>query len=105
MLIAYSTIEPDLFVSIGDAVEFRYNIVPVAATEERCAHYRYEYVRVSSIDRKALIDALITAQYDYPSQLGKLALSRTSTEWQEYNAFRQACYTTVDEALVRVMMG
>jgi hypothetical protein len=101
MLTGYSTGRPDTFITVGDKIHFVYNVERQAKTEDRAALYAYEFVEVSSIDRKTLIDALITARYDYPSQLGKLALTRTSTEWQEYNAFRQACYSLVDEALAK----
>lgn len=81
---------------------FRHNITLVPATDDMPEQYEYDCVEVAELDRGVLIDALITARYSYAAQLGKLALNRTSTEWTEYNGFRQACYTLVDDALARM---
>lgn len=100
-MLGYSNVAPEEFVRVGGVWQFRYNISEVAASGERDAGYLYEFVEVADLDRGMLIDAMITAQYSYASQLGKLALSRTSTEWTTYNAFRQECYTKVEAALAR----
>jgi hypothetical protein len=97
----YSAVDPDEFVQCDGKWQFRYNITGIAATKDSPASWQYDFVEVQDLDRSVLIDALITARYSYASQLGKLALSRTSAEWTEYNAFRQACITSVDGALAR----
>lgn len=81
---------------------FRYNITLVPAVDDIPEQYEYDFVEVADLDRGVLIDAVITARYSYAAQLGKLALGRTSTEWTEYNGFRQSCYTLVDDALARM---
>lgn len=64
------------------------------------AEWRYEYVDAPNKERGTLIDALITAKHSYSSQIGKLALDRTSEEWQEYDAFRQQCYDIANQAMI-----
>jgi len=100
-MVGYSNGAPEEFVRVGGGWQFRYNIAEVPASVERDAGYSFEFVEVAELDRGMLIDAMITAKYSYASQLGKLALSRTSTEWTTYNAFRQECYTKVEAALAR----
>ena len=100
-MVGCSAIAPDRFVACDGGWQFRYNITEQAAeTADHPAQWCYDYVWVSVVDRRGLIDALITDRYTYASQLGKLVLSRTSTEWIAYNGFRQECITKVDEALV-----
>lgn len=100
-MVGYTENKPEEFVRSGGGWQYRYNIQEVPATNDRPVTYQYDYVEVQSIDRSTIIDALITAKYSYASQLGKLALSRTSSEWLAYNSFRQECYQIVDEALAR----
>lgn len=100
-MVGYSKEKPEEFVPSDGGWQFRYNIADVVAGEEKDAGYGYEYVTVPFVDWPTLIDALITEKYSYASQLGKLALSRTSTEWTAYNTFRQECYTIVEAALSR----
>ena len=100
-MVGHSTIDPEEFVLCDGKWQFRYNITHTEATGDAPESWQYEYVLVDDLDRGGLIDALITAKYSYASQLGKLALSRTSAEWTAYNAFRTACYDSVDTALAR----
>jgi len=100
-MVGYSAVAPEEFVQCEGKWQFRYNITEIAATKDTPEIWQYDFVEVQDLDRSGLIDALITARYGYASQLGKLALSRTSAEWNDYNAFRQACYTSVDGALAR----
>lgn len=100
-MVGYSNGAPEEFVRVGGGWQFRYNIAAVPASVERDAGYSYEFVEVADLDRGMLIDAMITAKYSYASQLGKLALSRTSTEWNTYQLYRQECYNQVEAALAR----
>lgn len=97
----YSAVAPEEFVQCDGKWQFRYNITAIAATKDTPESWQYDFVEIQDLDRSILIDALITAKYSYASQLGKLALSRTSNEWSDYNTFRQACYASVDGALAR----
>ena len=99
MQAGYSDVMPQQIEMVNGMYQFRYNLIAVAAVEDNPASWQYEYVEVSDLDRKVLIDALITSKYSYASQLGKLALARNSAEWSEYSVFRQACISAVDEAL------
>jgi hypothetical protein len=96
-----STQQPDTIVPHNGGYQVRFNIEQVEkiVDGETVQGYEYDYVNVPDINKGTLIDALITERYDYPSQLGKLALDRTSQEWLDYQAFRESCYTMVDTAL------
>lgn len=100
-MVGYTENNPEEIVRSGGGWEFRYNIREIPATVEHPVTYQYDYVEVPDVDRSIIIDALITAKYSYSSQIGKLALSRTSSEWIAYNSFRQECYQIVDAALAR----
>jgi hypothetical protein len=97
----YSTQQPDAIVPHNGGYQFRFNIEQVEkiVDGETVQEYEYDYVNVQDINRGTLIDALITERHDYSSQLGKLALDRTSQEWLDYQTFRESCYTMVDTAL------
>ena len=77
-MVGYSAVAPDAFVECNGKWQFRYNITEIAATKDTPEIWQYDFVEVPDLDRSRLIDALITARYSYASQLGKLALSRTS---------------------------
>jgi hypothetical protein len=97
----YSAQMPEQIVQHDGGYQFRFNIEQVekVVDGEAVQEYQYDYVNVPNIDRGTLIDAMITERHDYASQLGKLALDRTSQEWLDYQAFRESCYTCVDNAL------
>lgn len=97
----YSSQQPDTIVPHNGGYQFRFNIEQVEkiVDGETVQGYEYDYVNVPDINRGTLIDALITERHDYPSQLGKLALDRTSQEWLDYQAFRESVYAMVDNLL------
>jgi|GEM_PF-1421295 len=99
----YSAIYPETLIRHEGGYQFRYNIVeaPREIDGQPVPEYQFDYVNAPAADRDTLIDALITSRYSYPSQLGKLALDRTSQEWLDYDAFRQGCYAIVDAALAQ----
>lgn len=90
----YSADVPEQVVQIGGGYQFRYNIEEVTRDTDDgpIAEYRYNFVHVPVLDRRVLIDALITSRYSYAAQLGKLTLDRDSQEWADYQAFRAECY-------------
>lgn len=100
-MIGNSAIRPDEFVACDGGWQFRYNIIEQVETADHPVQWCYDYVWVGVVDRQVLIDALITDRYTYASQIGKLALTRTSAEWIAYNGFRQECIAKVDDALSR----
>jgi len=83
-------------------VQVRYNVQQVERTvygEDPVTEWQFDYINVPSLDRGVLIDALITEKYSYASQIGKLALDRTSEEWLAYDAFRQGCYAVANSVI------
>ncbi len=95
----FSDAKPIVVENVNGRHQFRYNITEVPAVEDKVAGWRYDYLEVDQLDCKVIIDAMITQKYSYASQLGKLALSRTSAEWIEYNAYRLSCIDAVMSGL------
>jgi hypothetical protein len=93
-----SSVKPQVIEQANGKHQFRYNFKEIPAEDEKTAEWQYDYVEVTELDRKVIIDTMITAKYSYPSQLGKLALSKSSAEWIEYNAYRLFCIDAVADA-------
>ena len=101
-MVGYSDTFPEMFVQTGNVWQFRYNIQEVEKPSELEGEpqkqYEYDFVEVTAIDRGKLIDALVTARFDYPAQIGKAA-STDEAERAEYAVFVQSCKNIVDTAL------
>ncbi len=92
----YSSQQPETIVPHNGGYQFRFNIEQVEkiVDGETVREYEYDYVNVQDINRGTLIDALITERHDYSSQLGKLALDRTSQEWLDYQKIQKSWTAT-----------
>lgn len=101
-MIAYSDEKPETFVLIGGKYHFNYNISEETVNDEFAnkvkTQFKFDFVVVDNIDRRTLIDVVITDTYSYSRQIGKAALP-PGRERDEYYSFVESAKRLVDEAL------
>lgn len=68
---------------------FNYNIIPVEKDMEgkKETFYEYDSVWVKKKDKHQIVPAIIRTKYSENDEFKMGRLSKTSTEWKEYDAF------------------